>query len=195
MAFSKISQFNKSDLNNVQSDINDFKNDFINILGSDPNDFAAIGGEINEINQNQLVDLYERVQELIDQLQDMITELSDRSEVIHLDKSEAIQISSTVSILQTELENLLKSLEIIAAKLEVESQKDRESYFGRQYRKVKRMVAGIKSYLKPRIISISQRLWRLISNLLTPKEWSIGGEIGHSLFFVGKVKMEIKFGS
>lgn len=49
--------------------------------------------------------------------------------------------------------------------------------------------------IKSWISRISGQLWNLVAGLVTPKEWSIGGEIGTSVLGLANVKLEIRFGA
>jgi hypothetical protein len=50
---------------------------------------------------------------------------------------------------------------------------------------------GFKRVLDSIMNAVTQ-LWKLISGLVTPKEWTLRGEMG--LPFIGKAGVEIKFG-
>ena len=54
---------------------------------------------------------------------------------------------------------------------------------------------SVQTYLQKLIHSLSGLLWQLISNLLTPKEWSIAGDAGVNLFGLsGTAQIQITFG-
>ncbi len=53
----------------------------------------------------------------------------------------------------------------------------------------------LKNLIRPKLKAISSRLWALLSNLLTPKEWTISGDTGVSLLGLqGSVGLSITFG-
>jgi hypothetical protein len=55
-------------------------------------------------------------------------------------------------------------------------------------------LSKIKSYLMPLLKKFLSKIWQIISNLLTPKEWKLKGEIGTGIFGLANVGIEITFG-
>lgn len=51
-------------------------------------------------------------------------------------------------------------------------------------------IAGFENWIK----RISAQLWNLLSGLLTPKEWKLGGKTGTGAFGLAEVSVEITFG-
>lgn len=194
MGFKNINQFNQSDLHILETDIQSFKSEFKNRVGSEINDLEIAGREFRLLKEADLVDLYQRVESLIEQIQDMIWELKSRNGPI-MDASEALQITSTISTLEGELNalwSLLEKLNVAFAKM---NDTDEESFIGKSKIRLQRTLRSIQNVLKPLLRKLSQRLWKLISGLLTPKEWSVSGELGNTVLGLGSVKIEVKFGA
>lgn len=194
MAFKNNNRINHSDIETIKSDIESFKNEFLYRVGTEIKELDIAGKEFILLKGGELFDLYQRVESLIEQIQDMISELKNR-DGIKLDTSEAIQLTSTVSILELELNSLLSLLEKLDLAFTKLDDKNDKSFIGKAKHRVQKVISSIQNVLRPFLKKVSQRLWKLISGLLTPKEWSIGGEIGNSVFGLGSVKIEIKFGT
>jgi len=58
------------------------------------------------------------------------------------------------------------------------------------WKKTKKVFSVIKRWLQ----GISAQLWQLLSRLMTPKEWKLGGELGTGVLGLAKVQVEVTFG-
>lgn len=193
MAFKNTLRNAESDLEILQSDIQNFRNEFKNKIGTRIEDLENAAGEFGLLKERDLAALYQRVESLIEQTQQMIWELQNR-EGIKIDTAEAIQLTSTISMLELELNELLRLLEKLDLAFLKMSTGDEQSFIGKTKSGIKSALNSIRNVLKPLLIRFSQRLWKIISGLLTPKEWSISGELGNTVFGLGAVKIEVKFG-
>ena len=52
----------------------------------------------------------------------------------------------------------------------------------------------LRDHVKPIIEKVSKHLWQLICGLVTPKSWTIGGELGTGILGLASVKVSITFG-
>ncbi|MFC4871012.1 hypothetical protein [Negadavirga shengliensis] len=192
MAFSSNDRTARSDLEALSKDLEQFKAYFREQVGHEISQVTEAAKEFRLLTQDDLVELAGRIEILVDQLQNMLGELRER-EGFALSQPEAIQLASTVNTLQVELDSLIVLFDYIETELNKQNATP-QSFVGRAFQAVQRSVSSLRSFIKPIIQRIAQRLWRLISGLLTPKEWSIGGELGNTVWGLSKVKLEIKFG-
>ena len=52
----------------------------------------------------------------------------------------------------------------------------------------------IKTILTPLLKRFLSKIWQIISNLLTPKEWKLQGKVGTGILGLADVGIEITFG-
>lgn len=184
MAFSGSSRMARSDVKAILADLARFKEGFREQVGLEILRVGEAAREFERMTADELMELGKRIESLIDDLEGMMLELEQR-ERLRLDQVEGIQLASTEATLREELD----SLTALLAQLEGELSKRNEDPEG-----ARRTLSALLSFFKPLIKTIARRLWRLISGLLTPKEWSVGGEVGNTVWGLTKVKLEIKFG-
>lgn len=96
----------------------------------------------------------------------------------------AVYIFTTAQVLEDEVDSTVAAIE------EEEEEDDEDENTNGA---IQRARNWINNTLKPAIKRTLHKLWKLLANLLTPKEWKLRGEVGSSLLGLGSASVEITF--
>jgi hypothetical protein len=192
MAFSSRQAAVEADLEAALKDLERFKTDFRVQVSANLSEFEGAAKELRLIRDDELRELGGRIEALVGQLQEMLTELRGRPNNA-LAQDEAVHLVATVNMLDAEIDALLGLLVYVETELARRAEPS-QSFVGKAVAAVSRIILPLRNILKPALQKIAVRLWRIISGLMTPKEWSVGGELGNTVWGLTKVKLEIKFG-
>lgn len=137
-------------------------------------DLKQLSGVVDEIE-----DLYIKEFKIeTDFLRSLYRDINKEIKQSPFELKNAFSIMQKNSIIEFEAEILENKVLLLST---TQSKKTAISYL------VKKITSWVKSF--------GARLWQIICNLLTPYEWSIKGGIGsNSLFGLGNVQIQIKFG-
>lgn len=180
-----------AEIDSTRRDLEHLKRAFRGDFGRDLEEIAEMSRELQHADARTLVDLSTRIDAMVDRLQSLLGQLRERSPFA-LGTQDAIQLANEANSLQADIDLLLAALGEIEHWLQ---RGESGNMFADKLKpKLASTIRFVKSMLKPIVRAIHTRLWKLIAGLLTPKEWSISGEVGNTVLGLGKVRMEIKFG-
>lgn len=159
-------------------------------------ELEEIAGELSEReipgDAERIANFAARAAELCERIRTLLEELEERSrEGLESRQGQALALNATATI-----QSLRDELAWLEATLEhLERQLPRHE--GRSLR-LKRKVRSAKDWVRfslmPRLKQILSRVWQIVTNLITPKEWKIRGSVGMGLLGLGEVEIEITFG-
>lgn len=102
-------------------------------------------------------------------------------------KQTALYLATIVQDLSAEVQ---KTAELVEARLERQGNLAAEAAITQTFQAVKGWLQNLRSLIQ----GIAGKLWRVISNLLTPKEWKVRGSAGTSVLGITSAEVEITFG-
>lgn len=161
-------------------------------LGEGLTDTASIFADVYQ----GIEDLKERCKRLIATLKGMSQPAIEDSEVreeISQFEQRAIQAFTEIGAIHAELTYVQAELRHLPYRYY--RKRRRRGSLGSVRNATQSVVIYLRQQLFPLIKKISARLYNWIIQFVTPKGWSIGGEIGVNLVFQSKATLRINFGS
>lgn len=149
--------------------------------------------------ESQLKQLRERIFGLMNMLQEKLAQLKGFGRTAPMDKAELSQEIAEIQGLISQLLDLagrledmidLLQLRLTTGRADASSTQTSGGFVQAAAGQVKSWLAVLMKWIK----RISGQLWRLLSGLLTPREWKIGADIGTGPFGLANAKIEITFG-
>lgn len=144
---------------------------------------SSISDDLHEV-RNRIEDLIKRLTEALEGVKG---ELRDPS-------GTGISLAALANELKSQidwLEGLLKRIQVSISSRYTPGIND---FRAELLCSVNSSLKRIREYLLPRIKRLLSKIWQLIANLLTPKEWKLHGKIGTSLLGLADAGIEITFG-
>ena len=138
-----------------------------------------------------------RVLELMDRMTQLLSRMMQPLEPFQAAPAyggTAFYITTMANELQAELEWLkaiLEQLDVIVN----ESSEVGASLLNRVAKPIKTALSQLKTYLMPLLKKFLAKIWSVISHLLTPKEWKLGGKVGSTVLGLAEAHIEITFGA
>ena len=142
---------------------------------------------------NDFVEYQKRVAQLLDRIRQLLKEIRS-SEVRRSKEGSAFSLSTLANELNAQLEWLRGILEHIENMIQDSIQTNPEWSVKQVTNPVLTALNKIKVYLTPLLKRFLSKIWQIISNLLTPKEWKLQGKVGTGILGLADVGIEITFG-
>lgn len=159
-------------------------------------ELGSIESALRDLRSPLTEDLNEfrnRVAQLLDRIDQLLQEIGS----LEIAKSKEGSVFS-LSTLANELNAQLEWLKGILGHIENMIQDSALSipeWFVRQVAgPVRTALNKIKTYMAPLLKRFLSKIWQIISNLLTPKEWKLQGKVGTGILGLADVGIEITFG-
>lgn len=159
-------------------------------------ELMSINPALRELRTPLADDLNEfrnRVAQLLDRIYQLLKEIGS-SENRRLKEGSAFSLSTLANELNAQLEWLKGILEHIENMIQDSTQTIPEWFVKQVTNPVRAALNKIKVYLTPLLKRFLSKIWQIISNLLTPKEWKLQGKVGTGILGLADVGIEITFG-
>ncbi len=140
----------------------------------------------------RIADFAARAEELCERIRTLLEELeARRREGLEPRQGQALAFNTTAAVqsLRDELAWLEATLERLDRQLP-----QHEGWLSQLKGKVRSAKDWVRLSLMPRLKRILSRVWQIVANLITPKEWKVRGSVGTGLLGLGQVEIEITFG-
>ncbi len=134
-----------------------------------------------------------RVAELLNRIYQLLSDIGS-SEVGRAKEGYALSLSTLANELNAQLEWLKGILEHIENMIQDSTQTIPEWFVKQVTNPVRAALNKIKAYLTPLLKRFLSKIWQIISNLVTPKEWKLQGKVGTGILGLADVGIEITFG-
>lgn len=155
-----------------------------------------IGAGLREMRRHEADDLAqfsERVESLLQRLADLLARVNEAGAQGSSGR-DALSLVSLVNELKAQLawlEGLFRSLQ----EMPLSQESGLRDFFARHVaHPVQAGLATIRNTLEPLLKRLIAKVWQIICNLLTPKEWKLQGKIGTGILGLADVGIEITFG-
>ena len=159
-------------------------------------ELAEIQRDLSDVDELRAEDLEQsrtRIQQLLDRIERLISDVMALKGRSHGDGA-SFRLATLANELNTELYWLQGILEHMG-NLVGSSETNRMQVLTKNMaRRAHNALAHIRSFIIPRLKRVLAKIWQIISNLLTPKEWKIQGKVGGGLLGLADVGVEIAFG-
>lgn len=134
-----------------------------------------------------------RVAQLLDRIYQLLREIGS-SENKKSKEVSAFSLTTLANELNAQLEWLKGILEHIENMIQDSARTIPEWFVQQVTSHVRAALNKIKAYLAPLLKRFLSKIWQIISNLLTPKEWKLQGKVGTGILGLADVGIEITFG-
>ncbi|MBL8075578.1 MAG: hypothetical protein JNL29_14515 [Nitrospira sp.] len=134
-----------------------------------------------------------RVAQLLDRIYQLLREIRS-SEVGRAKEGLAFSLSTLANELNAQLEWLRGILEHIENMIQDSIETIPEWFVRQVTNPVRAALNKLKAYLTPLLKRFLSKIWQIISNLLTPKEWKLQGKVSTGILGLADVGIEITFG-
>lgn len=145
------------------------------------------GGYLDELER-----MRERISELMNRLREMLGRFAETALRAGDDPDSRFRLRGEIEEMQSLLESLLVVWQRLISLVDIVEQKMAATRSGGPgvVAKVRSWLLTIMSWLK----GLSGQLWRLLSGLMKPKEWSVSGTVAAAPFGLANATIEITFG-
>ena len=142
---------------------------------------------------DDLNEFRDRVAQLLDRIYQLLGEIGS-PELRKSKEGSAFSLSTLANELNAQLEWLKGILEHIENMMQDATRTVPEWFINKVKNPVRAALQKIKTYLAPLLKRFLSKIWQIISNLLTPKEWKLQGKVGTGILGLADVGIEITFG-
>ena len=180
----------QNDAESALGDVNRLRQELLEF-----SELMSIGPALQEWERplaDDLSDFQDRVAQLLDRIDRLLREIGSL-ESQKSKKGTAFSLSTLANELNAQLEWLKDILEYIENMIKDSASTIPEWFIKQVASPVRSALQRIKSYLTPILKRFLSKIWQIISNLLTPKEWKLHGKVGTSILGLADVGIEITF--
>ncbi len=145
------------------------------------------GGYLDELER-----MRERISELMTRLREMLGRFAETAPRAGEDPESRFRLRGEIEEMQSLLESLMVVWQRLLNLVDIVEQRVAATAAGGQgvVAKVRSWLSTIMTWLK----GLSGQLWRLLSGLMKPKEWSVSGTVAAAPFGLANATIEITFG-
>ena len=142
---------------------------------------------------DDLEEFRDRVAQLLDRISLLLKEIG-HSASGRSNEGSAFSLAILANELNAQLEWLKGVLEHIENMIQDDTQTTAQWFINQVTSPVRAALNKIKTILTPLLKRFLSKIWQIISNLLTPKEWKLQGKVGTGILGLADVGIEITFG-
>lgn len=142
---------------------------------------------------DDLQEFSSRVAGLLDRINNLLKRIRS-SNTVASNEASAFSLSTLTNELNAQLDWLKGILEHLETMIKTSVGTLPEWFTNQVAAPVQSALQKIKTYLVPLLKRFLSKIWQIISNMLTPKEWKLQGKVGTGILGLADVGIEITFG-